>query len=151
MTVQGLDRLNRKLARLPVVAEKRIRAAMEKVAADIVAMARRLCPVDSGALRDSIDWTWGKTPKGAIRVAAVNGTNGLTLTIYAGDREAYYAAMVEFGTSAHEAGGRFKGAMIPAIPASPYFYVSYRALRRSAKSRISRSITAAAKEVAAGG
>lgn len=151
-TIIGLDRLNRKLARLPAQAQKRIREAMEQGAAEIVAMMKNLCPADSGDLRKSIAWTWGSAPKGALTLAKVTQTGSEnTLTIYAGNAEAYYARFVEFGTSSHTAGGLFAGATIPAIPASPFFYVSYRANRRRVKGRITRAINKAAKEVAAGG
>ena len=61
--IQGLDRLNRKLAKLPAVAKQMIRQAMEAKANEIVAMMKNLVPVDDGTLRDSIGWTWGKAPK----------------------------------------------------------------------------------------
>jgi HK97 gp10 family phage protein len=151
-SIEGLARLNRKLAALPVVVKKRIREAMEQGAAEIVEMAKSLCPTDSGALRDSVDWTWGKAPKGAMTIATVTSTgNELTITVFAGDGEAYYARFVEFGTAAHTAGGKFEGATIPAVAAQPFFYVSYRANRKKVKSRITRAINKAAKEVAAGG
>lgn len=115
-------------------------------------MMKSLVPTDSGDLMRSIDWTWGKAPKGALTLARVTqtGTEN-TLTIYAGNSEAWYSRFVEFGTSAHTAGGIFAGATIPAIPASPFFFVSYRANRRRVKGRITRAINKAAKEVAAGG
>lgn len=150
--IEGLDRLNRKLRALPIVAQKRIREAMAQGADEIVAMMKSLCPTDSGDLRDSIAWTWGKAPKGAMTLAKVTqtGTEN-TLTIYAGDAESYQARWVEFGTASHTAGGLFSGATIPAIPASPFFFVSYRANRRKVKGRITRAINKAAREVAAGG
>lgn len=150
--VLGLDRLNRKLAALPVVAQKRIREAMEQGADEIVRMMKSLCPTDSGDLRDSIAWTWGKTPKGAMTLAKVTQTGGEnTLTIYAGNADAYYARFVEFGVASHTAGGLFAGATIPAIAKQPFFYVSYRANKRKVKGRITRAINKAAREVAAGG
>jgi HK97 gp10 family phage protein len=150
--VEGIDRLNRKLARLPAAVQRRIRQAMEQGADEIVAMMKSLVAKDSGDLARSIGWTWGKAPKGALTVARVTqtGTEN-TLTIYAGNAEAFYARFVEFGTAAHTAGGLYAGATIPAIPASPFFYVSFRANRRRVKGRITRAINKAAKEVAAGG
>lgn len=149
--VLRLKELQRKLDRLPVKVKQRIREAMEQAANDIVALAKSLVPADTGALRESIGWTYGQAPKGAITLGKVESVGGeLTITIYAGNSEAFYARWVEFGTAAHKAGGKFAGATIPAIPASPYFYVSFRANRRRAKGRISRAITKAAKEVAAG-
>jgi HK97 gp10 family phage protein len=155
--VIGLDRLNRKLALLPVAARRRIREAMQQGADEIVAMMKALVPTDSGDLKNSIDWTWGTAPKGALTIATVRG-QGMrntgsenTITIYAGNADAYYARFVEFGTAAHTAGGMFAGATIPAIAASPFFFVSFRANRKRVKSRITRAINKSAKEVAAGG
>lgn len=140
----GLAKLHKKLQRMPDVAKARIRTAMEQGANEIVAMMRNLVPVDSGALRDSIGWTWGKAPQGAMtigKMAASNLAGELTITIYAGTRDkklgeadAYYARFVEFGTKN--------------MAASPYFYVSYRANKKKVRSRIRRATTAAAKEVA---
>ncbi|QIG68727.1 putative tail component protein [Rhizobium phage RHph_TM3_3_14B] len=151
MTIKGLKELQRKLDRLPQVAKERIREAMEQGAGEIVTMMRSLVPTDSGDLRDSIAWTWGRAPKGALTLGKVQSVGGdLTITVYAGNATAYYSRFVEFGTASHTAGGKFAGATIPAIPASPFFFVSYRANRKKVKSRITRAINKAAKEVAAG-
>lgn len=153
----GLDRLNRKLSALPNIARKRIREAMAAAADEIVAMMKSLVSEDSGDLKNSIDWTWGAPPKGALTIATMRG-RGIrntgsenTITVYAGNAKAFYARFIEFGTAAHTAGGVFQGATIPAIPASPFFFVSFRANRKRAKSRITRAVNKAAKEVAAGG
>lgn len=153
MKVQGLDRLNRKLKRLPVVAEEEIRKAMESIATEMVALAKSLVPRDSGALAASIGWTWGDAPKGSMVLGKVKGGAGSTLriTIYAGNDEAFWARWVEFGTSPHENGGRFDGSDHPGTAAQPFFYPAWRALRRRSKSRLSRAITKSAKLVAAGG
>ncbi|AHG45125.1 hypothetical protein RLEG12_18605 [Rhizobium leguminosarum bv. trifolii CB782] len=150
-SIKGLKELQRKLDRLPVVAKTRIREAMERGADEIVSMMRSLVPTDSGDLRDSIAWTYGRAPKGALTLGKVQSVGGdLTITIYAGNATAYYSRFVEFGTASHTAGGKFAGATIPAIAASPFFFVSYRANRKRVKSRITRAINKAAKEVAAG-
>ncbi|MBY3268409.1 HK97 gp10 family phage protein [Rhizobium laguerreae] len=151
MTVKGLKELQRKLDRLPAVAKARIREAMEQGADEIVTMMRSLVPTDSGDLRDSIAWTYGRAPKGALSLGKVQAVGGdLTITIYAGNATAFYSRFVEFGTASHTAGGKFAGATIPAIAASPFFFVSFRANRKKVKSRITRAINKAAKEVAAG-
>jgi HK97 gp10 family phage protein len=160
--IKGLKSLQQKLARLPDKVKIRIRAAMEAGADEIIAMMKALVAVDDGNLRDSINWTWGSAPSGSISVASVI-SGDLTITIYAGDDYAYYARWVEFGTAAHNiaSGGGTKagqkqlasggGRGHPGTQAQPFFYVSYRALRKRTKSRITRSINKAAKEVAAGG
>ncbi len=151
MTIKGLKELQRKLDRLPAVAKARIREAMEQGADEIVSMMRSLVPTDSGDLRDSIAWTYGRAPKGALTLGKVQSVGGdLTITVYAGNATAFYSRFVEFGTAAHTAGGKFAGATIPAVAASPFFFISYRANRKKVKSRITRAINKAAKEVAAG-
>lgn len=147
-TVLGLAKLQRKLDRLPKAAREAIRQAMAEQADEIVAMMKRLAPVldgsapgrRPGALRDSIGWTWGKAPKGSFAVSAVKGVGlggGTTITIYAGNEEAFYARWVEFGTAK--------------MAASPYFYVSWRASRKASRRKISAAVRRSAKAVAAGG
>lgn len=136
MTAKVLRRaeLNRKFAALPQIAKDEIRKALARSAGEIAAFARSLVPVDSGALRDSIGWTYGAAPKGSMTLASA-AVGELTVTVFAGNSEAYYARWVEFGTQK--------------MTAQPYFFPAYRALRKRARSRVSRATTAAAKKVAA--
>lgn len=136
--VVGLPKLRKKLEALVAVGRDEIRRAMETSANEIVALAKNLVPVDKGDLKDSIGWTWGKAPKGAMTLGKVQSDgvdSEFTITIYAGNSEAYYARWVEFGTQK--------------MGAQPYFYPSYRALRRRSKSRVTRAVTKAIKKVAA--
>lgn len=162
--VQGLDRLRRKLKALPDSARKEIAKAMEQSAQEIVDLAKSLVPVATGALRDSIGWTWGDAPKGSMTLGYVRsggaGSGKMVVTIYAGDDQAYWARWVEFGTAPHGLArgadrSRNKrqtmGATHGGTPAQPYFYPAYRAVRKRAKSRVTRAITKSAKRVAAGG
>lgn len=149
--VIGRERLMRKLKKLPDLIKTRARQAMELAADEIVSTMKTLVPEQSGALKASIGWTWGKAPKGSMTVASVSSSDrDMTITVYAGNDEAYYARWVEFGTSSHVNGGRFAGTANPGTKAQPFFFVSFRANRKRAKSRISRAITKAAKEIAAG-
>lgn len=151
MTVQGLAALQTKLKRrIPDAAVKRLRAAMEKSADEIVQLMRRLVPVDSGDLRDSIGWTWGGAPKGSLVLGkSKQSVAGMTITIFAGGGDAFYARFVEFGTQAHISGGRFEGSVIPSIAASPFFFPAWRIKRRSSKNRMTRAIRLGLKEGAA--
>lgn len=150
--IQGLDRLNRKLKAFPKAVEAEIKAAMEASANEVVALAKSLVPVDSGELRDSIGWTWGERPKYSQSIASVKSADGnLVLTIYAGNTKVRYAHLVEFGTAPHINGGRFAGSQHPGTAAKPFFYVSWRALRKRAKGRVTRAVNKAAKRIAAGG
>lgn len=156
--VEGLGRLRKKLQAMPDAARAQIVQAMEQSAEEVCEMARRLAPVDKGDLRKSIGWTWGDPPKGAIVIARTRpkkNESDLRLTIYAGDDEAFYARWVEFGTKPHnvaKGGGNksFKGEARehPGARAHPFFFPAYRVNRKKAKSRVSRAINKAAKEVA---
>ncbi|KAB0538470.1 HK97 gp10 family phage protein [Pseudochrobactrum saccharolyticum] len=133
----GLVKLQRKIGRLSKVAKQEIKQALEQSAEEIVSLAKSLVPVDQGALRDSIGWTWGKVPKGAMtigKVAEASLAGELTITIYAGNSDAFYARWVEFGTQK--------------MGAQPYFYPSYRANKKSTRNRIRSSVRQAAKQVA---
>lgn len=149
--VQNLERLRKKLAAIPAVAKAHIRKEIERMATEIVTMMKNLVPVDDGVLRDSIGWTWGKTPKGSITIAAVGAAGSdLTITIYAGNAEAYYARWVEFGTARHNNGGLFAGTQHPGTTAQPFFYVSWRANRRRALRGVRKATRDAARKVALG-
>lgn len=141
--------MKRKLAMVVPAIEAALKPQMEAYAGQVVAMMKSLAPVlqtpnkrrRAGALRDSIGWTWGAAPKGSMGIAAVRGAHvGKFITIYAGTRDkaagandAFYARFQEFGTSK--------------MPASPYFYVSWRANSRRIKSGITRTVNKAVREI----
>lgn len=146
----GLDRLKRKLKAFPDAARVEISKSMEQSATAIVALAKSLAQSDQ--VRDSIGWTWGDAPKGSIAIGGISGPSGnLKITIYAGGDAAFMARWEEFGTAPHINGGRFAGTQHPGTAARPYFYVSYRAYRKRARSGITRAITKSVKRIAAGG
>lgn len=139
MTVQGLDRLQRKLMQtIPARAIARTRAAMETGAAELVALMKSLAPKDKGALAASINWTWGEAPAGSLVLASVGSNTyaAMRITIFAGDESTIVT---------NKRGIRFQNAILQEfgtknMPANPYFYVSYRALRRRIRSRITREM-----------
>lgn len=134
--VIGLSRLKRKMTvTIPDRVRQATRSAMEKGATEIVTLMKSRVPVDTGALQDSIGWTWGDAPGGSLVLGQVRQSRegDERITIYAGTRDkalgrkdAFYAAFVEFGTQN----------MTP----RPFFYVSYRQLKRRTKSRITREM-----------
>ncbi|MVA21103.1 HK97 gp10 family phage protein [Agrobacterium vitis] len=146
----NLAKLDRKLKRLPDMAKADIKAGMEAAADSVVAMMKNLVAIDDGVLRDSIGWTWGKVPKGSGIVAAVKSQigNDLSITIYAGSTEAYYARWVEYGTAPHKNGGMYAGSENPGTRARPFFYVSWRASKKSAKRTVRKAVRTAARKVA---
>ncbi|EJW12736.1 phage protein, HK97, GP10 [Rhodovulum sp. PH10] len=151
--MQGRERLLAKMAAIPKAQRAAMRPVLEEAAREVTSMQRRLVPVRSGALLRSIGYTFGRYRAENANVRGVSAGGdadpNLSVTLHAGDAEAYYAAFVEFGTSAHTAGGKFKGAHHPGSMARPFFYPVFRALRRRIKARITRAMRKAAREAAA--
>lgn len=151
VTIKGVKSLARKLRDMPGPVREASRKALADGAEQITEMMRSLVPVDSGDLKNSIGWTWGKAPKGAFAIATAKDISGNILTIFAGNAKAFYARWVEFGTRPHQQGGIRKGTHHPGTTAQPYFFPSYRANKRNVKNSVNRAIRKAIKQVAASG
>lgn len=138
------ERLRAKLKALSPEIKRQIKPALERGAQEIADLAIHLVPVDTSALKNSIDWTYGEPPDSAVLTGGRRKTplnpqaNDLKISVYAGNDLAYYARWVEFGT---RSGQR----------AQPFFFPAYRALRKSVKNRIARAVKSAIKKVANGG
>lgn len=116
-TEADLARINRRLRRMPRHMKDELRDALEASADELVAMQKRLAPVETGALRDSIHWR--------------EGDHELQIKVGAGSDEVFYAGFVEFGDKD--------------TPAHPYFFPTYRVLRKRIRSRASRAVRKAAR------
>ena len=147
-TILNLARLERKLRRMPAAAKAKIRQKMAEAADEIVATMKNLAPVlqgqdkrrTPGALRDSIGWTWGAPPRGSLVISTLRGAGfggDLTITIYAGGSDVFWARWLEHGTAK--------------MPAQPYFFVAWRAKKKVARRKINQGIREAARHVASGG
>jgi HK97 gp10 family phage protein len=126
--VKGVAQLRKKLTvTMPKRVEDAARKAMETGAEELVSMMKRLAPIDTGDLQMSISWTWGTAPKGSVVLAKSDpDSKGMRITIFAGSKEAFYARWQEFGTTE--------------MPANPFFFPSWRALRKRIRSRIVRNM-----------
>lgn len=137
--VEGLAQFQRRWRDIPRKVREAAKEALEAGAQELVDDMKAVVPVDRGLLRDSIGWTWGDAPEGALTLGTVSGNEYATLriTIYAGRSgnnlydKGYYARFVEFGTVNSAA--------------RPFFYPVYRARKRRVKSRVTRAITKAIK------
>lgn len=142
--VEGVAQLTRKLTKqVPARVQAAARVAMEQGAEEVVAMMRRLVPVDQGELRDSIGWTWGSAPAGAMILGKVGARDYKTMriTIYAGNDRTIVT---------NERGAEFQNARLQefgtqAMPAHPYFFVAWRTLKKRVRSRVFGNIRAAIK------
>jgi HK97 gp10 family phage protein len=146
VTIKGRRELVNKLGKLPPAARKRIRAALEKSAREMVTLARAAAPVgDTRRLRESIGYQFGafeenRKSRSRITSDTVGGVADpdLTVQVHAGGGEAFYARFVEFGTRK------------PHRPAKPFFYPAFRLARKKLLQRIKSATEKAAREVARG-
>ncbi|MBL4761715.1 MAG: HK97 gp10 family phage protein [Gammaproteobacteria bacterium] len=113
---------------IPKEVRKEAKVALAIWADKIVASAEDNVPQKTGALHNSIGWVWGnKAPKGAMVIGSVNSDDpDLTITVFAGDDEAFYARLIEFGSRTRAA--------------HPYFFPAYRLQKKGGKSRLTRAI-----------
>lgn len=142
----GEASLRAKIANMQPAAKKALSEGVAENAAEMVALAKRLAPFDDGDLIASITSYWsGSAPPPAGASAgiarsqsrvAVKGENELAMTVTAGDDKAFYARWVEFGARAGKRG--------KPLPASPFFFVAFRAIRKRARARMGRKVRQAA-------
>lgn len=117
-------------------------------------MQKRLAPRGkTGNLEKSIKYSKGglsvesSDVGGGVTLGGVDvqGDPDLTFVITAGDRDAFYASWVEFGTAPHVSGGFFVGFEISA-QAHPFFFPGYRAVRKAVKARVTRAMRKAIRD-----
>ena len=145
MAFKNRDRLRRKLKVLPVEVRKAVRMQLRANGQELADMQRRLVPVDEMHLKNSIKTQDVST---STRIAVRNSVGG---------RKAPYARWVEFGTASRAAEParpnksirRRKVMLAPkaahhGMAARPFFWPSYRALKKRMKRRTS---TAAKKAI----
>lgn len=119
----GLDRILKRYAKIPPKVKQRMNDALRKSSEQLAEQMYRLVPVDQGDLRGSIDYY------------ARAHFDGLKWVVVAGDDVAFYARLIEFGT--------------PRNRAVPFFYPSYRALRKGIKSSLGRAMRKGIRETRA--
>jgi HK97 gp10 family phage protein len=136
--IQGIPRLLRKLEKLKTQTAPAIRPVMEIVAERICQDMRALVPRgETGELAKSIGWTWGKAPERSMVIQKAE-VGSMVLTIYAGNKKAFYARWREFGTRAntkgealtYASGRRRTGGGHSGTRAQPFFYPSFRANKK---------------------
>ncbi|MCO7736447.1 HK97 gp10 family phage protein [Brucella intermedia] len=135
----------KRLAKLPASVLKKTNEAIKKNAEEWVDWAQKMAPEDPKdgihlrpSIRHEETETGGQIVRAggeATRVKQINGTGTFD-----------YAIGVEFGTSPHIAGGKFKGAMHPGTSAQPFFWPSYRMLRKRMSSRRRRALNQSVKD-----
>ncbi|MDH3232200.1 MAG: HK97 gp10 family phage protein [Alphaproteobacteria bacterium] len=133
--ILGRARLDRKFRKMPKLYRREIRTEMERAANEMVALMKRLVHNVEGDLEASIGWTWGTVLRdGRVTVISLFAIDeSMTITIYAGNKDAFHARWEEFGTQYREG--------------HPFFFVAHRALKKRTKARFRRASTKAARAV----
>jgi hypothetical protein len=145
-TLQGWDRIKRRLEKIPKAVREQTQPAITSAAQDVADVMKRLAPVDDGDLRESIVVTPGgqntpphSQPGGATAVPE----NAAMIT--AGNSKVRHAHLVEFGTRAHLNGGQFAGTTNPGTTGQPYFFVGFRMAKAKAAKKIKRAMSKAVR------
>ncbi|WP_292052148.1 HK97-gp10 family putative phage morphogenesis protein [Brevundimonas sp. UBA5866] len=148
MAFTNRDRLRRKLKAIPVEVRKAVRDQMRANGHDLAEMQRRLVPIDEMDLHNS------------IRTQDVSTSTRISIRNSVGGKRAHYARWVEFGTASRAAiparpskRMRRTGVMTKAkaahfgMTARPFFWPSYRALKRPMKRRVSAAARKAIRRI----
>ncbi len=137
-SVQGMDRVQAMVARLPNGMLQAIAPALDKSADELVAVMQEFAPQNEldpnpGDLRRSIHKAPGESASGiAVRVVAdAVGTDG-----------EHYPAHVEYGHKAKD--GRH-------VAPEPFFWPAYTILKKKIRARVSRAMSAVVKRFSARG
>lgn len=147
--VRRKDELLKKLGRLAPAAFEAVKDANRQSAEEMVDLARSFAPVRTGALRESIVATGpGETPPSYSQGGGAGQVPAGSFAVSAGNSKVRYAHLVEYGTSAHDNGGRFKGTANPGSKRQPFFWPAYRLTRKKTRSRATRALNNSVKEVA---
>ncbi len=128
-----LLRLERRLNAIPKAVRAAVAPALVKSGEELAGAMEHLAPKDTGALAASV----AVTPPGATSPAysqpGGSRTAGeLEVLVTAGNEDVRYAHLVEYGTSAAEA--------------QPFFWPSFRLLKKRITNRIKRSVRKAVKD-----
>ncbi|WP_332712623.1 HK97-gp10 family putative phage morphogenesis protein [Pelagibacterium mangrovi] len=125
-------RLQRRLEAIPKAVKSAVHPALIQSGNEIAGTMKTLAPVDTGALRDSIEVTAPGTASppysqpGGSRLAAEN-----EVLITVGNEDVRYPHLVEYGTQNSSA--------------QPFFWPAFRLLRKKASNRIKRAVSKAVK------
>jgi len=136
--IAGINALNRKFRDMPKRQRQYMTDALEINARELVAMQKRQVRRRSGTVARSINYAW-RSP--------------LHVLVMAGSRKAFYAKPLEFGRKPKVQRSRRSGSSYehPGVRPHPFFFPSYRALRRRLKGRFYRAQRKAIQEIARNG
>ncbi|MBS0535379.1 MAG: HK97 gp10 family phage protein [Proteobacteria bacterium] len=141
MASSGIRRLTERLNAIPVAVKEAVRPSLEQSGGELVGAMRSLAPVSAdgshgkppGTLKDSILMTPpGATTPAYSQPGGQHVVPENAVAVSAGNSECRYAHFPEYGTKK--------------MTAEPYFWPSYRLLKKRIKARTKRAISKAVRE-----
>ena len=146
--VTGRERLSARLKAADDKLQAQARVAVVQGAEEVAAQMRAIVPIgETGRLEESIAVTRpGRTTPAYAANGGKRQAGEFEALVTAGDSDVRYAHLVEFGTRPHRQPKL--GIDHPGAAAHPFFFVSYRLLRKRVASRIKRAMTAAIRKTA---
>ena len=136
-TVEGLERLQKRIAALPVAMKTEIGKALDKGADEIVSLAQRFAPDRKPDTSEDLRRSIKSKP----------GDHELERLVVV---ESAHGRLTEFGTAPHIVGGIFAGAMHPGTQPQPFLVPAFRTEKRRVLGRVKRATSKAAKAAAKG-
>lgn len=146
--ITGREAVSKKLLALPKQVKARVGPEIVSQADEMVRMMRALAPVKSGALKRSIGVDKKSDMAGTYSVRVKAGGRPTMVELRKGSGKQWdYALGFEYGIAAHKAGGKFKGAEIPAIRRQPFFWPVYRLVKKKYRRRIANAVRKGIKDI----
>ena len=145
--VSGLQELDARFRRMRAAVKAANEAGQQRDADELVRAIAGAAPRKTGTLAKSVRKVEGVNKRGRPYVAIVAGGKTTTRKIRAGVKDGDFAkALVSGGNQGEFDYSRAVEFGAPGRPAEPFFYVTYRKLKRRLKARRSRVVKKAIAE-----
>lgn len=129
----GLKNFQERMRAIPKEVREAVKPALVKSGEELAGSMRALVPVDEGDLRDSIAVTGpGETTPPHSQPGGSFTVDENQVVVTAGDEDARYPHLVEFGT--------------PKANAQPFFWPAFRSNRKRSSNRIKRAMAKSVKD-----
>ena len=150
VTVRRSKELSNKLKKLRDATQRPVRVELERQAEALTAMMRSFAPDGAGTgaydLKGTIRWKFGAPEGGSDPVTGRSPAT--SISVMAGDENNHEARWQEFGTAPFENGGIYKGTQNPGVSPHPFFFTSYRAMKKKIQRALAKAIRTAVQGAA---
>ncbi|AJE47185.1 HK97-gp10 family putative phage morphogenesis protein [Celeribacter indicus] len=143
----GLSKFQKRMQAIPKDVRAAVKPALVRNAEEMARTMRTMVPEETGKLKESILVTGPGESTPPYSQPGGSQSVGLTqAAVTAGNSDARYAHLVEYGHSNGFMQGAEQGTRGQEVPAKPFFWPAVRLHRKKAASSIKRAISKAVKE-----